>query len=153
MKAPRRRRTHGFATVELALITLFLLPLGACVIVLGGLLHHYAGLERASYMAARYLASVPRTQMMSDAGFGQAGAAARALFNASLDEAGLPAVPSSHLTFFCEPTRCGASTPPGWIKVQVQADATNRRWDALSGYLLGGQGMALNVNVALRYEN
>ena len=152
MKPAARRRTHGFATVELALILLFLLPVGACLIVLGGLLHHYAGMERAGYAAARYLVSVPRAQVITYTGFQQNRTAARALLNASLEQAGLPLVEAESIEITCEPVICGSAAPK-WIKVKLSSVVTGGRWDVLTSFLLGGQGMLVTVNVGLRYEN
>lgn len=152
MKAPWRRRARGSAVVELALIMLFLVPVGAGLVLLGSILHRSAGLERAAYEAARYLASVPRAQMATDDGYLQASTAARAIADASLAAAGQPALAQGGFTVVCI-VSCGDVAMPLRITVMLDADVAVDSWDPLTGTLLSPENRELHANVTLRYEN
>lgn len=152
MKAPWRRRARGSTVVELALIVLFLVPVAACVVLLGSLLHRAAGLERAGYEAVRYLASVPRAQMSTDAGFRLASAAARAIAEASLAGAGQPALEQEGFVVVCT-VSCGDSVLPQMVTVTLEADVAVDGWDMLTQSLLSEQSRELHVTVTMRYEN
>ncbi|CAN7664527.1 pilus assembly protein [Pseudoduganella sp. LjRoot289] len=152
MKAPWRRRARGSAVVELALVVLFLVPVAACLVLLGRLQHRASGLERAGYEAARYLASVPRAQMSTDAGFQLASATARAIADASLAAAGQPPLEQDGFDVDCS-ISCGDSVLPQMITVELDVDVAMDGWDLLSRSLLSQQSRELHVTVTMRYEN
>jgi Flp pilus assembly protein TadG len=153
MRAPwrRRRRARGSTVVELALIVLLLVPVCACLVLLGSVLHRAAGLERAGYEAARYLASVPRQQMSTGPGYLAASAAAKAIANASLAAAGHPPLEPWGFDVTCNP--CGSAILPQQVTVQLQATVAEKKWDVFTGLLLSTNNRLLTAHVTLRYEN
>lgn len=153
MTAPwqRRRRARGSTVVELALIVLLLVPVAACLLLLGSVLHRAAGLERAAYEAARYMASVPRMQMASESGYQAALGAAQAIANASLAAAGQPPL-TQGFTVICV-AGCGTAALPQRITVQLQATVAADNWDLFSQALLSPENRVLHAYVTLRYEN
>ncbi len=138
--------------VELALVVLLLVPVVACVVALGSILHRAAGMERAAYEAARYLVSVPRMQMSTEAGYLQAWEMAKTIANASLAAAGQPALTQMGFTVYCI-GGCGAAVLPQRITVHLQAEVAAERWDAFTQAVLGAQNRELQADVTLRYEN
>lgn len=153
MKAALRRgRVRGAILVELALILLLTYWVAPCVLTVGRAMRQQMALEKAAREAAGQLAALPRLQMGKVSSYQQAEAAVRAQVQALLDS---DHVDTSELSFdvICD-SACGiAASPPQRIKVRMVLSVHAAQWDGLSGFLLGHDGLLLQTEVVLRYEN
>lgn len=153
MKAALRKvRVRGAILVELALILLLTYWVLPCILTAGRVMRQQLVLEKVVYEAASRLAALPRLQMGKPASYQQAEAVVRSQALARLDS---ERIDTSALTFdaTCDAV-CGVATSfPQRISVKMTLIVQATQWDGLSGFLLGGDGLLLQSEVVLRYEN
>jgi hypothetical protein len=147
-------RSRGFAMVELALLLtvfLFCLP---CLMVAGQVALHHIVLQKAAYQAARYMATVPRPQMLAAGGASQAIGVADALARQTALAAGLPPLPggADGVEIFCMTAAC-SNPGPNVIQVRLTGVVDSGIWQGYASTMLGGPSYSFQVVVELPYAN
>jgi hypothetical protein len=140
--------------VELALLLtvfMFCLP---CMMVAGQVALHHMVLQKAAYQAARYMATVPRLQMLGPGGASQAIGAADALARETALAAGLPPLRAGAdgVEITCVTTAC-SDPGPNVIKVRLIGVVDSGIWQGYASVMLGGPSYSLQVEVKLPYAN
>lgn len=145
----RGDREGGAAAIELAFLLPILIVFLLFPIFLSRCLWHYTVAQKAAQDAARYLSTVPRSEMMSPAFAEEAGE--RAIEIAEREIAEL--APSSEITgpiAFCDAENCGdlsAGTVPTNVRVRLAFTMT----DPLGLIDFGWYGLEINANHTMRY--
>jgi hypothetical protein len=147
-------RSRGVAMVELALLLtvfMFCLP---CLILAGQVALHHMVLQKAAYQAARYMATVPRLQMLAPVGASQAIVAADALARQTVLAAGLPPLRggAEGVEIFCMNAAC-FSPGPNVIRVRLRDVVDSGNWQGYASAMLGDPSYSLQVVVDLPYAN
>ncbi len=119
---PNRRRSirqSGVAAVELAIILPILIALLAVPFFFGRVFWHYTVAQKAAYDAARYLSSVPVTEMKSQSRIAAVAAVAQQIYTLEVAELNPGAFPPS-ATFLCGAFVCDGISIPDTVRVAVR---------------------------------
>lgn len=117
LRSPSWQR--GVAAVELAIILPVLVALLGVPFFFGRVCMHYAVAEKAAHDAARYLSSIPVTEMKSQARIGAVLDIAQQIYaaeTAELNPGPYPATPG----FRCNSIPCAGLSVPDTVSVSVQ---------------------------------
>ncbi|WP_426178359.1 TadE/TadG family type IV pilus assembly protein [Massilia sp. TWR1-2-2] len=148
---PEGLRQHGVAAVELAIIIPILMMLVAVPFFLGRVLWHYSVAEKAAHDAARYLSSVPVTEMKSQSRIAAVVDVARQIYElevAELNPGLFPATP----TFLCGGITCAGLFVPDTVRVNVQMRVFADFITTETVYFTDEEGgFVLNADVTLPY--
>lgn len=140
-----RRRQRGIAAMELALLMPVLLMLLTFPLFFGRLLWHYSVINRAAQDAARYLSTVPLSDIRNANRAPAVTAVAKAIVDAELGELA-PGPDTIGVTVGCDYLQCLGFTTPANVNVGVQMELTDIFfWD--STYL----SLPLTVNIVIPY--
>lgn len=119
----RRRRQHGIAAVELALIlilTSFLLPV---VFLFSRVFYHYSVIKQGTQNAANYMAALPRMETQTTATLLLTQERAKAIVFNAISEAGIRPPEGLVVNVLCNNNaNCNAAVPVQ--RVRVFADFT-----------------------------
>jgi hypothetical protein len=156
MKTPIHRivlrdgsRQRGSAAVELALLLPILIIFLTLPIFYARCLWHYTVAQKAAQDAARYLASVPRSEMQSSAS--ASAAANRAVQIATREIAEL--APGGDMVgplAYCNGAMCGSLVPIGSIPLRVTVELSFIMTDPWFGVETWG-GLPISASVTLNY--
>ena len=147
-KLPRKREA-GVAAVELALLLPILIGFLLIPIFLSKCLWHYTVAQKAAQDAARYLSTVPRSEMLSTQLAEEAGALAIRI--ARLEIAELD--PGSTITgplAYCDSEICG-TLGDGVLPRTVRVRLTFTMSDPLGLIDFGWYGLRITANHTMRY--
>lgn len=160
MRPPNRRPRHqgGVAAIELALILLFFMGLLPVVMLFGRALLVYTALQKSTHDAARYLATMPLSQM-SDADAAEQGAAfSRQMVRQAMAES-WPGMNSGKVNVECvyadDAYSCGNyATAPLQVRIKVSVDMPITFLpDLMRAWLPQLAPIPLRANATLRYVN
>jgi Flp pilus assembly protein TadG len=112
-------RQRGVAAVELAIILPILVALLAVPLFFGRVLWHYSVAQKAAHDAARYLSSVPQTEMKSEARITAVVEVARDIYTEEVAELN-PGPFAPTLTILCGSYACAGLSAPDTVRVSVQ---------------------------------
>ncbi|MGK5053030.1 TadE/TadG family type IV pilus assembly protein [Janthinobacterium sp. RB2P8] len=160
MKPLRRapRRQGGVAAIELALILLFFMALLPFVLLFGRALLVYTALQKSTHDAARYLATMPLSQMAGIGAATQGVAFSRQMVVEAMAES-WPTMESVRVSVDCiyadDSYSCGNyATAPLQVRIKVSVDMPvdilpelTRKW------LPQLAPIPLRANATLRYVN
>ena len=142
---------RGVAAVELAIILPILVALLAVPFFFGRVFWHYAVAEKAAHDAARYLSSVPVTEMKSQARIAAVVDVSRQIYDletADLNPGIYPATP----TFQCGGIACAGLLVPDTVRVTVQMRVFADFLTSLTGDFTDEEGgIVLTADVTLPY--
>ena len=145
-----RRRQAGAAAVELALLMSMLLVFLTMPLFYARVMWHYTVAQKAAQDAARYLASVPHSEMASATQAAAAGALAIEIARRELAELSPGSVIQGPYAY-CNTENCGglgAGTLPTTVRVSI----TFNMFDTILGIEdVGWDGLRINANVTMRY--
>ncbi|MES2759589.1 MAG: TadE/TadG family type IV pilus assembly protein [Pseudomonadota bacterium] len=113
------RRQGGVAAVELAIILPILIALLAVPFFFGRVFWHYTVAQKAAYDAARYLSSVPVTEMKSQTRIAAVAEVARQIYALEVAELNPGAFPPS-ATILCGTFFCDGISVPDTVRVAVR---------------------------------
>jgi Flp pilus assembly protein TadG len=149
-KAPGARcRQGGSAAIELAFLLPILLIFMSLPIFYARCLWHYTAAQKAAQDAARYLASVPRSEMLSSTS--ATAAANRAVQIATREIAEL--APGGQMVgplAYCNGAMCGNLIPIGSLPQRVTVELGFIMTDPWFGVETWG-GIPVNASVTLNY--
>lgn len=144
-------RQRGVAAVELAIILPILLILLALPFFFGRVFWHYSVAEKAAHDAARYLSSVPLTEMKSQSRIAAVVDVAHQIYDletAELNPGPYPPTP----TFQCGTMTCAGLTIPDTVRVTVQMRVfANFLKSETAGFTDEEGGIVLTSDVTLPY--
>lgn len=145
------RHQAGVAAVECAL----LLPILVTFLTLGfftaSIFWHYTMAQKAAQDAARYLSTVPASEMMTPASASAAGALARQIVMREIAEMSPASVVSEIETFCNGSTNCGGGLANGTLPTSVRVTFSIAMFDP-SGFVdTGWYGLQINANQTMRY--
>ncbi|MEF2268886.1 TadE/TadG family type IV pilus assembly protein [Janthinobacterium sp. LS2A] len=155
-RAPRRQ--HGVAAIELALIMLFFMGLLPFVLLFGRALLVYTALQKSTHDAARYLATMPLSQMASIGTATQGVAFSRQMVVEAMAES-WPTMESVRVSVDCtyadDSYNCGNyGTPPQQVHIKVSVDMPIVFLpDLTRAWLPQLAPIPLRSNATLRYVN
>lgn len=162
MKAPCRkscpRRQDGVAAIELALILLFFMGLLPVVLLFGRALLAYTAMQKSAHDAARYLATLPLSQMARGDTANQGAVFARQMVLDAMAES-WPAMQPYLITVDCaysdDSYACGSfPSKPLQVRVKFATDMPiGILPDLTLGWLPQMAPIPLRANATLRYEN
>jgi cbb3-type cytochrome oxidase subunit 3 len=146
-----RHRQQGVAAVELAAILPILLILLTIPVFYARCQWHYTAAQKAAYDAARYLSSVPLTEMLSPELAEAAGAQAVEIAKREIAELAPGTIIRSPKAY-CGGEDCGysslpAGTPPSTVNVTFKFSVT----DPIFGLDFGWDGVAITAKVTMNY--
>jgi Flp pilus assembly protein TadG len=157
-RPPLQRRQRGVAAIELALIMLFFMGLLPLVLLFGSALQAYTALQKSTHDAARYMATLPLTQMMNATAAGQGSAFARQMVIESMAET-WPSMDVSKVNLECvysdDVYACGNfPSKPLQVRVRVGVDMpVTFLPDLARKWLPQLSSIPLRANASLRYDN
>jgi Flp pilus assembly protein TadG len=144
-------RQRGVAAVELAIILPILVVLLAVPFFFGRVFWHYSVAEKAAHDAARYLSSIPLTEMKSQARIAAVVDVSRQIYDqetAELNPGMYPPTP----TFLCGSISCAGLTVPDTVRVTVQMRVFADFLTPLLGDFTDEEGgIVLTTDVTLPY--
>ena len=158
---PRCRAPHrqdGVAAIELALILLFFMALLPFVLLFGRALLVYTALQKSTHDAARYMATMPLSQMAGIGTATQAVAFSRQMVTEAMAES-WPTMEAVRVSVDCvyanDSYSCGTyATPPLQVRIKLSVDMPvdilpelTRKW------LPQLAPIPLRANATLRYVN
>lgn len=145
-----RRRQAGAAAVELALLMPMLLVFLTMPLFYARVMWHYTVAQKAAQDAARYLASVPHSEMATPAQAAAAGALAIEIARREMAELS----PGSFIQgpfAYCGTESCGGlsvGTVPDTVRVNIKFNM----FDTILGVEdVGWDGLEINADVRMRY--
>jgi len=121
---PRASRQRGIAAVELALILPVLLILLVFPLFFGRLFWHYSVMDRAAQDAARYLATIPPSEIRNPARAPALTAVAKSIADAELAELA-PGPDGIFVTIGCDAVQCVGFAVPTTVNVAIQVQLTD----------------------------
>jgi Flp pilus assembly protein TadG len=146
-----RKRQVGVAAVELAL----LLPILITFLTLGyftvSIFWHYTMAQKAAQDAARYLSTVPASEMMAPASASAAGSLAQQIARKEIADMSPDAVVPGIETF-CDDSNCGL-LPAGQLPTTVRVKLSVTMFDPSGIVDTGWYGLLINANYTMRYVN
>lgn len=148
----RARRQRGVAAIELALILSFCALLAPTVVALAQLFYQYSALQNAVHRAARYMSSVPQSEMNNQAQIAALALQAQTMVTEAGIAAGLTGMRLGNVTVNCDASTCGyAGAAP--VSITILARMTLEDSGLAASYydLLGQSGFTLRVNASVRY--
>ncbi len=113
-----RRHQRGIAALELALLLPLLLVLLSFPLYFGRVLWHYTVMQRAAQDAARYLSTIPLSEMKNPGRASAVTAVAAAIVNAEIAEL-RPGRYPPQLTVLCDGAICSGFNPPATVTVNI----------------------------------
>jgi hypothetical protein len=140
-------RQRGVAAIELAILLPILLIGLASLVLLAQYMWHYTVVNRAAQDAARFMSTIPRTEMNSRILAGRASDVATEIVRRELsdlapeDELGDPIID-------CDTDDCGFQAGiPHTVRVAVTFDF----YDRIFQTYLGPRGLTITANVTMNY--
>lgn len=154
---PLQRRQRGVAAIELALIMLFFMGLLPVVLLFSRVLLAYTALQKSTHDAARYMATLPLTQMTNADAAALNGMFARQMVLDAMKET-LPSLQIAKVDLNCvydDSYPCGNyAYKPQMVRIKVGVDLPVtflpnlvRKW------LPQATSIPLRANATLRYDN
>ena len=144
-------RQRGVAAVELAIILPILMALLVVPFFFGRVFWHYTVAEKAAHDAARYLSSIPVTEMKSQARIAAVVDVARQIYDlevATLNPGLFPAMP----TFQCGSITCAGLLVPDTVRVTIQMRVFANFLTTETGNFTDEEGgIVLTADVTLPY--
>jgi Flp pilus assembly protein TadG len=138
---------HGVAAVEFAILLPLLFVLLSAPLYIGRVLWHYTVVQKAAHDAARYLASVPESEMRTNGLAQNAAALAREIVAAELGDLN-PGPTPPDIAVQCNHSSCNSIT--AWTSVQVTVQVEMH--DPFLGSSLDSlDGLPLTGDVQMRY--
>ena len=119
IQAAARRRQRGIAALELALILPIFLVLLTLPLFFGRIFWHYSVVERAAQDAARYLSSIPLSEMKNPARASAVSAVATAIVNDEIAELA-PGPDPIVVTVSCDVGPCLGYSVPQTVNVNIK---------------------------------
>lgn len=145
-----RRRQAGAAAVELALLMPMLLVFLTMPLFYARVMWHYTVAQKAAQDAARYLASVPHSEMASPAQAAAAGALAIEIARREIAELSPGSIMQGPYAY-CDAVNCGGlsmGTAPATVQVTIKFNM----FDTILGVEdVGWDGLEINADVRMRY--
>lgn len=144
-----RKREAGAAAIELAVLLPILIVFLLFPIFLSQCLWHYTVAQKAAQDAARYLSTVPRSEMMSKDLAEKAGDLAIEIAEREIAEL----APSSGITgpkAFCDAENCG-DLSTGTVPKTVRVRLAFTMYDPLGLIDFGWYGLEITANHTMRY--
>ncbi|MYN19938.1 hypothetical protein GTP81_24650 [Rugamonas sp. FT107W] len=120
----RASRQRGIAAIELALILPVLLILLVFPLFFGRLFWHYSVMDRAAQDAARYLSSIPLSEIRNPARAPALAAVAKSIVDAELAELA-PGPDGIFVTIGCDTFQCAGFSAPTTVNVAIQLQLTD----------------------------
>ena len=145
-----RKRQHGVAAVEMAILLPIFIVLLAVPLYLGRIYWHYSAATKAAHDAARYLSSVSLLEMRTPSKVGSAVAIANDIVQAEtadLNPGPYPAV----VTVLCDGHTCDGFSTPIHVNVVVRLYMVDTFFTGITTFLWHEEGMALTANVTFPY--
>jgi len=146
-----RQRQGGVAAVELAV----LLPILITFLTLGyfivSIFWHYTMAQKAAQDAARYLSTVPASEMMAPASASAAGALAQQIARKEIADMSPDAVVPA-IEAFCDDSHCGLLLA-GQLPTTVRVKFSFTMFDPSGIVDTGWYGLPINANYTMRYVN
>ncbi|CAN7443534.1 TadE family protein [Massilia sp. LjRoot122] len=147
-KRPGKRET-GVAAIELAILLPILVALIFFPLFFARCLWHYTAAQKAAQDAARYLSTVPRSEMMSPGFAEEAGDLAIEIARREIAEL----APDSEITgprAFCDAENCG-DLGEGTLPRTVRVRLTFTMSDPFGMVDVGWYGVRITANHTMRY--
>lgn len=145
----QRKREAGVAAIELAFLLPILIVFLLFPIFLSRCLWHYTVAQKAAQNAARYLSTVPRSEMMSPAFAEEAGDLAIEIASREIAEL----APGSNITgptAYCNTLVCG-ELGTGTVPQTVRVRLTFTMSDPLGLIDFGWYGLRITADHTMRY--
>jgi len=126
------QRQRGIAAVELALVLPILLLLLAFPLYLGRVLWHYTVIERAAQDAARYLSTIPASEIKNTALAPAVAAVASNIAAAEIAELA-PGSVLPVVNINCDSATCAGITTPSTVRVSIQVQVDDIFYSGVTG--------------------
>ena len=145
-----RRRQHGVAAVEFAIILPVLVLLLAFPIFFARVFMHYSVAHKAAHDAAVYLSNIPQAEMKDFTRSLDATEVASAIANEELGELrpGKGTLPVIQVQ--CDGGPCGTFTP-GEVTVHVRMHMYDDYFNSYTWKAVGSDGIQISVQATARY--
>jgi Flp pilus assembly protein TadG len=114
-----KRNEGGVAALELALLLPVFVILLSFALFFGRLFWHYSVIQRAAQDSARYLSTIPLSEIESPARAPAAAAVAAAIVNAEIAELA-PGPDHIYVTVSCDSIQCTGFSRPNKVGVAIQ---------------------------------
>ena len=147
-----RRREHGSAAVEAAIMLPVIILFLAVPLFLARVFWYYSVAEKAAHDGARFLSQASRVEMQASNGGAEPGVAvlAKAIVNAELAEI-RPGLVGATPSVLCDGLICGGLSVPSTIRVAVQIRVRDDIFGFVTDPLFGEDGLLLTADVTVRY--
>lgn len=119
-----KRRQRGIAAIELALVLPVFLILLTFPLFFGRLFWHYSVIDRAAQDAARYLSTIPLSEIRNPSRAPALAAVARAIVDAELAELA-PGPDAIGVMVGCDAVQCLGFGTPTTVNVAIQLELTD----------------------------
>ncbi len=150
IRSPARCRQRGIAAIELAVILPVMLAFLAFSVFYGRVFWHYTAAHKAAHDAARYLSSVPLTELRTPTRTGFAVAVAQAI--ALQETADLnPGPYPPNISVMCDGMACAGFAAPTTITVAVQLAMFDNIFYLVTSDVIGDNPLAVTAAVTMRY--
>ncbi|MBA5638613.1 pilus assembly protein [Duganella sp. LX20W] len=142
---------RGVAAVEFAIILPIFLLMLALPLYFGRILWHYTAAQKAAYDAARYIASVPRSEMKDPNKIGKVVALAKTIVATETAELNSGSVPVG-ISVICDGLECLGLNVPTTVTVGVQVTVDDIFFPAITSGMAGlNSSNLLNANISYAY--
>lgn len=147
---PGKRKTQrGVAAVELALILPLLVGMLALTIFFARVFWHYTVAQKAAHDAARYVATVPQTEMHATR-IAATMSIAEQLLDEELADLNPGDIPVSPFVL-CDGWNCNGITTPTTISVRVQMQMTDPMFGPMVQLFTGQDSLVITAIVHMPY--
>lgn len=147
---PRRHRERGIAAVELALLLPVLVSMLALTMFFGRVLWHYTAAQKAAHDAARYMSTVPLTDMHWTR-IEETVNVADQILDEELGELNPGEIPVSSAVR-CDDWECNGLTTPTTVSVRVQMRMSDPIFGTLTQAITGNNSLLLTAIVTMPYS-